>query len=149
MKMGRFFTVLAFVVIFLFSLVCYSEANQCISFPPSVLHCAFKANDLLSITVSLEAVGFYGVDADWWVVAETPVGLYYYVYPTWTYAADIDDVKPAYQGPLVNLSPTEVLNISGLGTGPYTFYFAVDTDMNGRIDWDKLYVDAVQVNLVQ
>jgi len=109
-----------------------------------------RTNDILSITVSLEAVGLYGVDADWWIVADTPFGLYYYVYPdAWTYAADLDHVRPAYQGPLFNLSPFEVLNISGLETGPYTFYFGIDTDMNGRIDWDKLYVDAVQLNIVQ
>ncbi|MEJ2684336.1 MAG: hypothetical protein P8Z71_08070 [Candidatus Sulfobium sp.] len=123
------------------------KANQYISSSPNGLQ--FTANDVLSITVSLEAVGLYGVDADWWIVADTPFGLYYYGYPTWTYAADINDVRPVYQGPLFSFSPVEVLNISGLGTGSYTFYFGIDTDMNGRIDWDKLYVDAVELNIVQ
>ncbi|MBU4212884.1 MAG: hypothetical protein KKD33_09905, partial [Verrucomicrobia bacterium] len=48
---------------------------------------------------------------------------------------------------LWHLPATEVLNISGLMIGSYTFYFAVDLPMNGVLNMERIWVDAVTVNV--
>ena len=53
---------------------------------------------------------------------------------------------PVCQGALGNLPATEVLNITALATGSYTFYFAVDYPMDGILNLDgSILVDAVNV----
>jgi hypothetical protein len=106
--------------------------------------------DALSVFVNLDAGNGLGLDADWWIAAYTPIGWYYYVYPDkWYYAASaVEDIRPAYQGPLFDLPPLEVLNITQLPAGAYTFYFGVDLDRNGKIDFDRLYLSAIVTNVV-
>lgn len=108
-----------------------------------------STSNVLSVTASLNAGSSSGTNADWWVAAGTPFGWYYYVYPdSWNYAPDLNNFLPAYQGSLFNLSPVEVLNITGLPAGTYVFYFGVDTVMNGQLDFDHLYYDSVVVNIM-
>jgi hypothetical protein len=99
--------------------------------------------DPLSVTVELNAAG-NSDNADWWILADTPIGWYRYNVPddTWEPGQTV-----TYQGPLFDLSPYEVLNMSGLPLGSYTFYFGVDTNMNGLIDMGQLYYDSVDVNI--
>jgi hypothetical protein len=52
-----------------------------------------------------------------------------------------------YQGPLFDLSTYEVLNMSGLPVGSYTFYFGVDMIMNGSLDMGQAFYDSVTVNV--
>jgi hypothetical protein len=60
----------------------------------------------------------------------------------------VPGIYVTYQGPLFELIPPfETLNISGLPTGTYIFYFGVDMEMNGSINFDKLYYDSVVVNV--
>ena len=67
----------------------------------------------------------------------------------WVYAGDsYTDLSFTYQGPLFDLSTIEVLNMTGLPAGTYTFYFAVDTNMNGNLDIDELFFDFVFVNII-
>jgi hypothetical protein len=100
-------------------------------------------NDPLSVTIGLNAAG-YTDDADWWVLADTPFGWYRYDVngDTWVPGQTV-----TYQGPLFDLSSYEVLNMSGLPLGSYTFYFGVDTVMNGSIDMGQIYYDSVDVNI--
>ncbi len=108
-----------------------------------------STSDVLSVTASLNAGSSSGTNADWWVVAGTPFGWYYYVYPgSWNYAPALNNILSTYQGSLFNLSPVEVLNITGLPAGTYVFYFGVDTIMNGQLDFDHLYYDSVVVNIM-
>lgn len=86
-------------------------------------------------------------DADWWIAANTPYGWYYYVHPGAWYASSFENIQPAYQGPLFDPSPVEILNISGLPAGTYIIYFGADSKMNGLIDFDQLYIDYVVVNI--
>ena len=107
-------------------------------------------SDFLSVSVSLAAGGSSGMDCDWWVVVDTTFGWYYFDAGTmsWAYAGDsYTDLSPTYQGSLFDLSPFEVLNMTGLHDGTYTFYFAVDTNMNGLLDIDELFFDFVFVNI--
>jgi parallel beta-helix repeat protein len=102
-------------------------------------------NDTLSITVELNPGDYDSEDADWWHVADTPFGWYWYNVSTNSW---VPGIQVTYQGPLFNLTPPfETLNIVGLPTGTYIFYFGVDIEMNGLIDFDKLYYDSVVVNI--
>ena len=108
-----------------------------------------KPADNLSATVSLDPGGS-SVNSDWWVAAETPLGWFYFDVSImkWLNAGDSPtDLSFTHQGPLFDLSTFEVLNMPGLPVGTYTLYFAVDTNMNGSLDFDQLFFDSVVVNI--
>jgi len=102
-------------------------------------------NDTLTITVSLNNNGITE-DADWWLAADTPFGLYFYTFSGW-----VPYTEPAYQHALFYLPTYEVFStsVSWLQEGTYTFYFGVDTVMDGIITWDSLYYDTVEVNIIK
>ncbi len=102
------------------------------------------STDNLSITIELSPDEFAGDDADWWLIAATPLGLFHYQPESNSWAPDL---TYSHQGPLFNLGEFEVLNIFGLLAGSYTLYFGVDMDMNGVLDIDKAYYDSVTVNI--
>ena len=99
----------------------------------------------VSITVSLDPGNQAGENADWWVVAHTPFAApldwYSYVYPEgWR-----PGIYPCVQTPLFQVPPSfEVLNMA-LPPGCYTFYFAVDENMDGIVD--ETWVDSVDVRV--
>ncbi len=106
----------------------------------------------LTVTIQLKAGDQAGKTADWWILAETPMGWYYYVYPDmWTSEGNSGlNFMPAYQGPLFDLTdPLEVLRATGLPAGPYVFYFGVDTVVNGIFDTGALSYDWAAVELVE
>ncbi|MBI4739424.1 hypothetical protein HY772_07840, partial [Candidatus Woesearchaeota archaeon] len=73
-------------------------------------------NDNLSVTIALDDGDFSGDNADWWVLADTPFGCYYYNLSSgWQPGMTV-----TYQGPLFDLSTYEVLSASGLPLGSYT-----------------------------
>ncbi|MGZ5007636.1 MAG: YHYH protein [Methylobacter sp.] len=91
-----------------------------------------KSNDTLSVTVDLTPGSLAGTLANWWIIAKTPSGNWYsWVYPTGWTATDLSKSALSYQGPLVTLNPTEILNASNLATGDYYLYFGIDTNTNG------------------
>ncbi len=100
-------------------------------------------SDNLSVTVALASGDFGGDNADWWVAVDTPFGWFYYDVSSGSW---LPGIVVTFQGPLADLSPVEILNISGLPTGTYTFYFGVDLNMNGSLDI-PLYYDSVGVNV--
>ena len=102
-----------------------------------------STSDTLSITIELDPGIYPGVPADWWCVTDAPFGWYYYDDTgTW-----LPGFYVSYQGPLFTLTPPlEVLNISDLPIGGYTFYFGVDGNRNGNLD-EPLYHDSVNVNI--
>ncbi len=109
---------------------------------------AIAPSQTLSITVSLPDGGASGVNADWWLVAVTPAGYYYYVYPDlWLAAPDETSIRPGAQGALCDIAPTEVLAVSGLLPGAYEVYFGVDPVMNGALDYDSLRYAVVDVQV--
>jgi hypothetical protein len=102
-----------------------------------------------SLTIGLTAGANLGQKSDWWVVAIAPWGhWYYYIYPsTWVdIGTDLGSVQPAYQGPLVDISNMPLFDTSGLPSGNYTFYFGVDTNMNGILDYGKLYYSSFKLS---
>ncbi len=105
----------------------------------------------LSATVQLDAGEQAGEQADWWIIADTSVGWFYYEDPgMWRYGgADAEDIRPAFQDALYSITePLEILNITGLPAGSYVFYFAVDRTVNARVDIDSLFYDRAAVNVV-
>ena len=98
----------------------------------------------LSLTVGLAAGTSAGIAADWWLVAVTPLGLYYAT-PSgaWNPAAEPSQIQPIHQGPLLDLLPTEVVYVEGLPPGSYTFHFGIDTLPNGQVDSAQLFFDSV------
>ena len=106
----------------------------------------------LTATIQMDAAEQTGEPADWWIVAETPMGWYYYEYPGMWHAvgSSMTGLLPAYQGPLLNLTePLEVLRVTGLPTGQYAFYFGVDTLVNGLLDATWLSYDGIAFTLVE
>jgi len=103
-------------------------------------------SDTLTVTVALDNNGLTD-NADWWLAADTPLGLYFFTFDRWT-----TNWSPAYQGPLFYLESFEVLNntpLSGLPAGTYELYFGVDTVMDGNVTWDSVYYDTVVVNVTE
>ncbi|EFK09524.1 IPT/TIG domain protein [delta proteobacterium NaphS2] len=101
--------------------------------------------DPVSITVTLEPGAWIGRNADWWVAAHTPFDppgdWYTYVHPSgWG-----TGIHACLQAPLFEvMSPFPVLNMV-LPPGSYTFYFAVDGNMDGKPD--ATWLDTVQVTV--
>ncbi len=97
----------------------------------------FSSETALKATIELDAADQEGVPAKWWVVAETPMGWFSYIYPGgWEFSGETGaDLSPAFEGLLFNIEPPlEILNMAGLPTGVYAFYFAVDILMDERLD---------------
>jgi len=102
------------------------------------------SDDTLIVTVALDAGNATGEDADWWLAARASSGRWYF----YQYEAGWStQFSAAYQGRLINLPTTEVLNMSGLVPDTYVFYFGVDLTMNGSLDPDRLYRDQVEVQV--
>ena len=101
--------------------------------------------DNLTVTVSLEPGIHSGMNADLWVAAESPFGLYWFTLDMGWVRSDTS--IRVYGGPLFILSPYTVLEMSTLPVGEYTFYFGIDTNKNGSLDLDLLYYDSVSVNI--
>ena len=102
--------------------------------------------EILSVTVEMNAGEYEGIPVDWWVVANAWASWFYLDSVTGWVQADV--WHPANQGGLMNLPATEVLNISGLQAGSYTFYFAVDYPMDGILHLEgPILFDAVNVTV--
>lgn len=101
----------------------------------------------VSIKVSLAPGNDEGTNADWWLVASTPFGLFSYVLMpqgfTWT-----PGVMPTVQFALFSLPSYEALNIP-LPVGAYEIYFGVDLVPNGSLDLSTLHYDSVKINVAQ
>ena len=113
---------------------------------------AMTTQDILSVTVQLDAGNQVGENADWWIFADTPTGSYSYIYPTgWNYSeAETEEFATTYQGPLFTLmAPVELLHLTDLQVGEYTFHFGVDTNMNGTLEKGKgYYYDSASVSVM-
>lgn len=100
--------------------------------------------DTLSVTVSLDPDVQAGVDADWWLVATTPFGVFHYDLAS---ASWLPGLVPSFQGPLFNQPSFEVLNMAGLPVADYTFYFGFDTVMNGSLEMNDILFDSAEVTI--
>lgn len=111
----------------------------------STRNITINSPETLSVTVEMNAGDYVGTPVDWWVLLCAGSSWYYMDSVVgWTQEGAW---RPVYQGGLFNLSATEVLNVSGLGIGLYTFYFAVDYPMDGILTENAIKVDSVNVTV--
>jgi len=88
-----------------------------------------------------------GNNADWWIVADTPFGWYYYSLAAGSFVPNAGP-RTTFQGPMNNaISDYNVYSGSGLPVGTYKFYFGVDTVMNGALNMASMYYDLVTVTV--
>jgi len=99
------------------------------------------AGENVSISVALQAGSTAGTNADWWAVAATSTGWYTFDTLSWR-----PGLFPTYQGALFDLGAFEILDMP-LPAGAYTFYFGVDTNMNGSPDMDRISYDQIDVTV--
>ena len=99
----------------------------------------------IHVSVSFDPGSHSGQNADWWVVESAPDGHYYHF--DLSTGSMVQGLIPTYQGPLLSLGATTLLNSSNLTAGAHTFYFAIDMNMNGSLDMSSLYYNAVSVNV--
>ncbi len=129
-------------------------SDHAVAGPPSPDIKAWGSDDFVrvapsapvSLTVALDAGSDAGQEADWWVVAITPFGELH-MDVTGGELSWAPGIEPTYQGPLFTLPSVEILRLTGLPEGVYTFYFGVDLRMNGVPDLDRLYLDFVRVEV--
>lgn len=106
-----------------------------------------QSGDEVALAIQLYPPGNrQGMQADWWILASTPAGWYYFG-PNFNWWPENDFTKwhPMYQGTLFELNSTTVLRIATLPVGDYTFYFGVD-ERDGQIH-DGVWFDAVQLHV--
>jgi len=95
-----------------------------------------------ALSLTLNPCGYVGTNADWWLVAVTPFGTYWYNGVTWVAGY----VTPGHQGPLFALTDYEV-TLPTLPSGTYTFYFGVDLIPDGSVTYENLCFDSVTVTV--
>ena len=97
----------------------------------------------VSIKVLFDPGVYITQKADWWVVESTPSGIFnhYDISTGWM----LPGLSATYEGPIVELGETQLLNSPDLTVGTHTFYFGVDLNMNGSLDMDSIYYDWVSV----
>jgi hypothetical protein len=98
----------------------------------------------VAIDISLNPGDEAGVDAEWWIVVQSPLGIFWhyysYVYPSgW-----VPGIDRCIEMPLTHLGSTNVLNMP-LPPGTYRFFFVLDD----QIDWipDGKWMDSVNVTV--
>ncbi len=105
----------------------------------------------VKVDVQTLNLGHYlGIDVDWWIIARAGSAWYYLSQSgQWTqFDGLLSHCHPAHQGELFNLPVTTVLNTTGLQTGSYTFWFAIDYPMDGILNIDgQISIHSVNVTV--
>ena len=103
-----------------------------------------KRGSQVILTASLDPKSYINENGDWWILMEYKNRWHYYGAQSgkWRRGSMLYQ-----QGPLTGFESVEVLNTSGLRKGVYTFYFGVDTQMNGLQDLSNYYFDSVPVTI--
>jgi hypothetical protein len=98
----------------------------------------------LTVDISLNPLSEGGNNADWWLLASSVFGWYYYNLGIFNWNPGF---LVTYQGPLFTFGPYTAYNGTALPIGSYTFYFGVDMNMNGALDMGQVYYDSVSVTV--
>ncbi len=98
--------------------------------------------EVLNLTVSIDPSDRLGESADWWLLAATQSGIFYYDLSSNTWQPGI---TPTFQGALFSIPEFTISTRSGLPGGPYTFYFGFDDVVNGILDLPNILFDSVMV----
>lgn len=87
-------------------------------------------DQIVSISISLDSRDYYGQNADWWCLIESPLGWYHY-------DQDKGRLLPGlivtYQDRLFDVQNLEIFNVQ-LSPGSNTFYFGIDRTMDAEVN---------------
>lgn len=100
----------------------------------------------VKVKYELDPGSYENTNADWWIVQEYNGNLKYF-----SEASRKKSKVPSlyYQGPLSKQGPVKIFKSKKLKKGQYTFYFGIDTVMNGVMDPEEFYYDSVTVNVIK
>lgn len=104
----------------------------------------------VSFSISMDSEEQKGQQADWWLTVKTNAGWFYYDYNTesWiNFGYQFSNMKPSYQGSLVNFDRLVIDSAEGLPSGRYELFFAVDLTMDGDMINDEIFQDSVLINV--
>jgi len=107
-----------------------------------------STSQTVSVTIQLNVGLLGGLTTDWFILAHdvTRDTWYQYVNPYSTTSWRAPWLGgTSLQAPLVNVPNYEVLHLNGMAAGQYDFYFGIDMNRNGRMDFDTLYYDGASV----
>ncbi|MBF0260187.1 MAG: hypothetical protein HQK62_15400, partial [Desulfamplus sp.] len=136
-----------FVILFL----CYSSAAMSqpinstknptlsISSGSSHEHISVNANELFSISVSMDAGDMLNKAGDWWLVYVTPDNRIFSLTNERRWA---EGLVPILSIPMISFGPIPVISVALTLTGSYSFYFAVDDKPDG-IPQDPIWLDGL------
>lgn len=100
--------------------------------------------DSLTVDITLDPADDVGLNADYWLLANSPFGWYRYNLLSGSF---VPGFVVTYQGTLNPLGPMTVYSGTTLPIGTYTFYFGVDMEMDGGLDMDQMSHDMVSVTV--
>jgi|GEM_PF-720031 len=106
-------------------------------------------NNGFAFSVQLNAGDSSGTPADWWLARLSPDNQlsYYDLAGTWR-----AEEKATYQGALIDLASFSISDSDfSLGPGKYVYYFAIDTNMNNKVDMDDsgFIYDQLEIDVSQ
>ena len=103
-----------------------------------------KRDSQVILTASLDPKSYINENGDLWILMEYKNRWHYYSAQSGKWRRGSRIYK---QGPLTSFESVEVLNTSSLRRGVYTFYFGVDTQMNGLQDLSNYQFDRITVTI--
>jgi fibronectin type 3 domain-containing protein len=114
---------------------------------------AISYPDAMAITIEVNEDNNAGAPVEWWILALAGSSWYYLNSALeWTpFDGNPANCQPAYQGAAGNLPATLLpeLKVPGLPVSAYTFWFAVDSQVDGMVNEDAhTLVDSVNVTLL-
>jgi len=100
-----------------------------------------------TIQAAMNPGSYVGYPCDWWVVVCAGDSWWYFNSSyIWTPVPNLMNSLPIYQGPLFNLTSFTIWNNIPLGRGIYTFYFGVDSILDGILD-GYIWAKAIQLTV--
>jgi len=124
-----------------------SEQSLSLQITSNISQNTISIEDNFSFSLQLQPGNLKGTAADWWLARLSPNNQlsYYHLNGTWS-----SEEKAAYQGVLTELSSV-TFNDSQFsdGAGKYTYYFAIDTNMNNTVDFsgNNFFYDQVEISI--
>jgi len=105
---------------------------------------SLRSDEAFSLSLSIDAQGLSN-QADWFVIKQSAAGFQYFDLNAGTF---VEGTSASLQGPLTSASADGIYTVSsGMAVGNYTFYFGVDTTVNGQVDTDTLTFSALNLTV--
>jgi hypothetical protein len=96
----------------------------------------------MEVEIGLEPGILEGEDCEFWILGNSTAGWMHFQPPRW-----LPGLFPSYQGPMLAIPPTTVLDWAGLPPGDHEFRFGVDMLVNGVPEEDEMILDSVTVTV--